>query len=376
MAAPIPILLMVRQLGWGGTERQMTELAKALDRSRFIPHAAAFRACGERADELRRCGIPVVEFAVNSLIKPGALKAARELRAYLRRHSIAVVHTFDYPANIWAVPAAKLAGTPVVLASQRGHRYNYLPKYRALLRLSDVFADGIVVNCEAMRRHLQTDHSVPGHKIRLCHNGINTAEFRPGPRLRPAILDGAGPVIGTVAVLRREKGIPVLLEAFAAAVARRPGCRLVIVGSGPEEGALRDAARGLGIERAVRFEPAAANVAEWLHVFDMFVLPSLNEALSNSLMEAMACGCAVIASNVGGNPELVTDGQNGLLFDCGDAAGLAGKLLALIDNPELRTSLAAAASRSIAGGFTIEASAACMGRIYSEFLDRRRARLR
>ena len=121
-------------------------------------------------------------------------------------------------------------------------------------------------------------------------------------------------VVGVVCVLRPEKGLETLLDAFAEVHAIEPGLKLAIVGSGPCLPDLQERARALGIIERCVFEPATPRVADWLRGIDIFVLPSLSEALSNSLMEAMACGCTVAASRVGGNPELVAHGETGMPF--------------------------------------------------------------
>ncbi len=283
---PVPVLLMVRELGAGGTERQMTELARALDRGRFTPHVACFYARGFRADDLNASGIPVFELPLRSFLKPDLIRAGLILRAYLRDHSIRLVHTFDHPSNIFGIAAARFSGTPRVLGSQRGYRTVYQRRHRLFLRAGDLLADGIVVNCEAMRRHLSSDYSVPDRKIHLCYNGLDTNTFRPAPRARPDGLANASLVIGTVSVLRPEKGLPCLLDAFALVHEACPDARLVIVGSGPVARDLEARAAELGIGDACMFEPATRNVVPWLHAIDIFVQPSLSEALSNSLMEA------------------------------------------------------------------------------------------
>jgi glycosyltransferase involved in cell wall biosynthesis len=364
---------MVRTLGQGGTERQVAELAKALDRASFTPHVACFVGGGHRFEELRERGVPLVEIPLRSLVRPSVIEATRRLRRYLREKAIGIVHTFDFPANIFGVPAARALGTPVVLGSQRGYRSVYPPRYRFLLRLSDRLAHGIVVNCEAMRRHLMEDYAVPPGKIHLCHNGIDTGVFRPAPRERPPQLQGARLVIGAVSALRPEKGIPVLVEAFAQAARERPGIRLLIVGDGPEREGLEARARELGIAGEVIFEPSTSQVARWLHSIDVFVLPSLSEAFSNSLMEAMACGCAVVASRVGGNPELVQEGETGLLFERANAGELAQRLIAPIDDEALRRRLASNAAHSMER-YSSAASAERMQGIYESFLRKRGAR--
>src|SRR5215471_13608160 len=112
MPAPIPVLLMVRELNVGGTERQMTETAMALDRSRFDTRVGCFRPAGMRGDELRAAGVPIVQFPVPSLF---SIQGALRIAAYIREHGIRLVHTYDTPANLYGVPSARMAGTPIVL---------------------------------------------------------------------------------------------------------------------------------------------------------------------------------------------------------------------------------------------------------------------
>lgn len=358
---PRRILLMAYELGIGGSERQLTEVAKSLDRARFEPHVGCFHPAGIRADELRAVGVPIVRFNVRSFARPHALFEGLRLARYLRRHRFDIVHSFDVPMNVFAVPFAKLAGTPVVLSSQRAHRDLTSRLYRHVLRFTDRLADGVVVNCEAMRAHLLHDERVPAAKLHLCYNGVDTRVFYPEePRERDTL------TIGVVCSLRPEKGLPTLLRAFQLLRPLSPGARLLLVGSGPLEADLRQLANDLGIAPNTRFVPTQSNVADWLREIDIFVLPSLSEALSNALMEAMACGCACVASNVGGNTELL-GANRGLLFDPGDARHLLQHLQSLAADAALRRQLRDRALQFVHSNFTREASIARMTAIYQSF---------
>ncbi len=356
---------MVRELNLGGSERQMAEIAKALDRARFDPRAGCFRPAGLRGDELRAAGVPVVQFPVPSIL---SVRGAARIGAYIRQHGIRLVHTFDTPANIYGVPSARMAGCAAVVSSQRVHRSLWPPLQRHALRLTDRMVDAIVVNCEFMRRHMRDEEKAPAGLIRLCYNGIDTGIFHPGRGDLPEALKDASLVVGVVCGLRPEKGLETLLDAFAAVRGLQAGMKLAIVGSGPVLAALRDRARMLDIMPDCVFEPATSRVPDWLRAIDIFVLPSLSEALSNALMEAMACGCAVAASRVGGNPELVLRGETGMLFEPRDAAGLAAVLRLLAGNPTLRASLADNAARLVQKRFSLGAAARRMGEIYEALL--------
>ena len=357
------VLLLARELGLGGTERQLAETALALDRAEFEPHVGCFSAVGFRARELRDAGVPIVELGVRSFLSASAVRGAIRLGAYLSRQHIELVHAFDVPADLFAVPAATLFRATAVLSSQRASRALTPGATRHLLRVTDRLAHAIVVNSQAVARELTAEDGVPASKIRLVYNGVDTARFqRAGERVElPLPEDGV--VVGIVCALRPEKGLNLLMEAFAKIRPAHPSARLVIVGSGPMLDQLRSASC-----TACHFEPAAKDVAPWLRAMDVFVLPSLSEALSNSLMEAMACGCCPVVSDVGGNPELVTDGVTGLLFPSGCPSALAARLDLVLRDAELRRRLAARAEQRMHTEFTREAAARRMAGVYREFL--------
>jgi glycosyltransferase involved in cell wall biosynthesis len=360
-----PVMLLIQHLGPGGSERQMFEIAANLDRARFTPHVCCLRTDGFMDRRLAERGVPVLRLPLQSFLSAEALGAAWELGRYLRRNRIRIAHAFDNPMACFGVPVARAAGVPVVLSSQRGHRDIWNLSRRRWLRLSDRLAHGIVVNCEFVARHLREDEGVPANHIYICYNGIDGVVFKPRARGGPG-----RSVIGVVAVLRPEKGLETLIEAFAEVRRVRRDARLIITGGGPELGRLEARARELGLGDSCCFEPATSDVPGALAALDIFVLPSRNEAFSNSLMEAMAAGLCVIGSNVGGNPELITDGLTGLLFEVGDAAGLARQILRVLDDDALRARLGEAASRHVREDLSIEASVGRMQEIYDGFLNR------
>jgi len=368
-SAPIDVLLMVRTLDQGGIERDVAKIATHLDRSRFTPHVCTSYEGGMRYDELRDAGIPILHLPVESVVSLGALRASVQLFRYLKRHSIQVVHAFDVSGVVGAV-TARIAGVPAVLTAQLGHRFLLDRGTRAMLRLSDRFAHAIVVNSEAMRRDMIETERIAADRIELCYNGVDTTEFYPvaPPAPRPEALAGNSPVIGTVCVLRPEKALPVLQEAFASIRSRVPGVKLAIAGSGGELAALEANAARLGIAADSVFIPATRRPAAWMRAMDVFVLPSYSESFSNSLLEAMACGCCVVGSRVGGTPELIGENERGRLFASGDAAGLAAQLLLLLENEPLRRDLGQRAARFARERLSVEVAAARTAAIYEKWL--------
>jgi glycosyltransferase involved in cell wall biosynthesis len=368
---PIPVLIMVRELNLGGVERDVAKIAMTLDRSRFDPHVSTFNAHGLRYEELERAGVPLLHLPLTSLFSANCIASVRKMRRYIGEHNIQVVHSYD-ASGVFGIPVARSAGVPVVIGSQLSYRGILDWRTQFLLRTSDKLADAILVNCEAIRKYMIADEGIEEPRVELCYNGVVTSEFYPSEEPRPPELAGASIVIGTVCVLRPEKALPVLQEAFAKVRHLKPGMKLLLVGSGPELPGLQANAARLGISADSVFIPAARDVAKWMRALDIYVLSSNSEAFSNSLLEAMACGRAVIGSCVGGTPEMVgTEGDRGFLFEKGNVEDLSSKLETLILDDALRKEVGVRAAEFVRENLTIEIAAERTGAMYERLLERK-----
>ncbi|HEX4137094.1 MAG TPA: glycosyltransferase [Bryobacteraceae bacterium] len=373
-AQPIPILLMSHSLGHGGGERQLALTALNIDRTRFEPHVGLSEG-GFWVDRLRAKGVPFFFMGPRSLIGAAALRETGRLRAYIRQHNIRIVQSFDYTMNALGILAAQCLPGVMTIACHRCHMNLVPSRYRWLNQWAHRLSRGIVVNSEALRRHLIEDYSTPPGKIFTCYNGIDTDIFHPAPRAGMPGLESDSLVVGTVCVLRAEKNLGLLLEAFHAVAQDRPDIRLLITGSGPEEPELRALAERLNLGDKCVFLPSTPDVARTLPAIDIFVLPSLSEGLSNALMEAMACGCCVIASAVGGLPELVTDGTTGLLFPSRNKDALIERLSEVVDNTARRQALGVAAAERMKREFSLTRATQKMQEIYETVLFPQAVRL-
>jgi glycosyltransferase involved in cell wall biosynthesis len=215
------------------------------------------------------------------------------------------------------------------------------------------------------------DEHVSGERIELCYNGVDTSVFYPQAAFKPKGAANPSLVIGVVCVLRPEKAIHLLQEAFARVRHLKPGMRLLIVGSGPELPRLEANSRRLGLQNDCEFVPATSRVPDFLRAFDIFVSCSSSEAFSNTILEAMACGCGVVGSRVGGTPELLGNDERGLLFKSGDVDDLAEKLVTLIGNEPFRDALGARAAEFARNKLSIEIAARRMAEIYELMLRRK-----
>jgi glycosyltransferase involved in cell wall biosynthesis len=369
---PTPVLLTVRELHHGGIERDVTKIALKLDRSRFEPHVASYQAKGMRFEELSRAGIPFLHLPLSSLKSRSALSAAMKLRRYIRERGIRLLHAYDSTA-VFIAPIARALRVPVVLSSTLGNRGLLDQRTRRQIRWTDNLVDAVVVNCEAMRRHMIDDEHVPSERIELCYNGVDTVEFYPEAARKPEPFANRSVVIGTVCVLRPEKALDLLQEAFALVSHLTSGIKLLIVGSGPELPRLQANTQRLGLQESCEFVPATRLVPQFLRTFDIFVSCSHSEAFSNGLLEAMACGCGVVGSRVGGTPELIGNDERGLLFQPGDASDLAAKLTTLIENEPLRRAFGVRAAEFARNELSIEVAARRMAEIYESMLKRKTA---
>lgn len=368
---PVQVLLVVRELGLGGIERDVTKLALGFDRSRYVPLVCTYQAKGPRFDELSAAGIPILELKFPSLFSPQAARAALKLMSFIRRHRIGLVHAFD-PSAVFALPVARLARVPVVLRSQLGHMELYDARTRSNLQSCDRFSDLVVVNCEALKRHLSSGFGVPTQRIEICYNGVQTEAFHPGGAERPPEVGDAPLVIGSVSVLRPEKALHELQQAFARVRHLAPGSKLLIVGSGPELERLEATRAELGLENHCVLLPAVARVENLMRGIDIFVSCSHSEAFSNAILEAMASGCCVIGSRVGGTPELIGADQRGLLFEAGDVGDLAAKLARLMTDTRLRKALAETAAIHDRTNLSVEANVRRTMEIYDTLFVRKR----
>lgn len=321
-AARLRVAILVDGLGLsGGGERFARELALRLDSARFErvycvsrwSEEAATSPDGTRALEtLREGGVEVLGLRRRSIL---SVWSWRPLLALLRRGPIDILHSHKFGSNVWAALLGSIARTPVIVAHEHTWSYEGNPIRRFLdreliARRVDAFA---CVSGEDRRRMIEVERIDP-KRIFLLRTGIPEPAVAADRDLRSELgIAGDQPVVGTVCVLRRQKAIDVLLRAGAILSRQFPRLRIVIVGDGPERAALESQARSLGLGDVALFLGNRSDVADLLPAFDVAVSSSDFEGVPLALMEFMAAGLPVVATRVGGVPELIEDGVEGRL---------------------------------------------------------------
>ena len=376
---PIRLLKFLAFLAIGGSERQVFNIRAGLDPSRFDLHLGCFGCLNEQI-AVDLSGTPLEVYKIKNLYGLRAIKECLRLASYLKQNRIDIVHAYNFYANVFALPAARLVRVPVVLASIRDTGENLTARQRAVNKIFCRMADRVIVNAEAIKRTLVAEGYRP-ERITVIPNGIVCPPLASdqGHLLhREFGLSTNDVLIGVVSRIARGKGLQYLLEAAPEVIARIPQTKFLIIGDNSFNPDYREELKRqtitLGLQDRVIFTGFRLDVPNILSSLALSVLPSLNEGLSNSLLESMAAGVPVVATNVGGNPEVVVNGVTGLLVPPRNPAALAEAICRVLRTPGMRNKLGQAGRRRVLEHFSNERMIRNVERLYGELLDAKRRR--
>lgn len=360
MPNKIHVLFVMEDLCFGGTQRQMVELARRLDGTRFRVSMLVLTGRTDLDEQVIQSGIHV-EYLGNSR-KVNPFFFALMPRALKRLAPDVLVPCTALP-NIWGRIWGRLLGIPV-LGTVRGGGAPRRQHERILWRLTD----HMVCNSEALAAVL-AGLGIPADHLTYVPNGVDTERFAPAlpcPSERP-------PLMVCVARLAGDKDHLTLLRAFALVRERHPEARLRLVGDGPREKELKDWVAGHLPEGSVEFCPGSPDVRAQYAAARIFVLSSIREGQPNVILEAMAAGLPVCATDAGGIPRLVTPGENGLLSPTEDSAAFAVNCMALLDDPARGDAFGHAGRRRVERSFSFDAMVAAHEALFLRLASRRRS---
>jgi len=324
---PIPLLFLVTTFDRGGAEKIVARCATGLPREKYGIQAAALRGQSQAAArDLARAGIPTHDLA---MAWKTDVRVVARLARLLRRERIQILFTFMFHPTLLGRLVGRACGVPVRLSSERIMGWEGIGR-RLLNRWTVPLATHVVAVSDRVATHAAREFRIPADRLTTIPNGVDLDHFRPVRRGGEA----ARPVIGCTARLHAKNDHATLLRAFALVNARWPDVRLLLVGRGPEEARLRGLTHTLGISSRVHFLGEQADVAPSLQQLDLYVQSSVAEGIPNSVLEAMAVGLPVVATSVGGTPEIVVDGETGLLVPPGNPPALAEAMLTLLADRE------------------------------------------
>ena len=326
----------------GGQEKLLVEFARHADRERFDLRFVSIGDRGPLAGEVEALGWPVDALGVPSGLRPGLIA---RLAASFRRWRPDAVHTHDQRALFYAGPAARLARVPMLVHTRHGRDVHATRRQAAIFRALSTLVHRFVCVSEEVAG-LSRAQGVSPSRIRTILNGIDLDRFGfIGP-------DPAGPVM-TVARLSPEKDVANLVRATAIAAERAPALRVEVAGGGPCREELDHLAAELGVAGRFTFLGEARDVPALLRRACMFVLPSRSEGIPLTALEAMACGLPVVATRVGGLPEVVEDGITGLLVPPADPAALARAVVEIWGDPRRGDRMGHASRRRVEDRFDV-----------------------
>jgi len=369
----LTVLQFLTVFGIGGTERQVLNLVQGLDTSRFGVEVACLKRWGALLPEMEATGVPITEYKTSSLYNHKALWNQIRFANHLRKRNVEIVHTYGFYSNVFAIPPARLAGAAAVLASIRDTGEHLTPMQKRIEKLFCRMADCIVTNAEAVRNRL-TNEGYAAEKIVVIHNGIELTRYarKPGELglHRELGVPSNTQLVAVFARLNELKGIEYFLRAAAGLIERFRNVRFLIVGDGASRLELERYAQRLGLNKHVVFLGFRLDVPALLSEISVSVLPTLSEGLSNSLLEAMAASVPVVATTVGGNPEVVQGGVTGLLVPPRDAEALARAIGQFLEDPWLGKTFGLAGRERVSKRFALEHMTRATERLYEGLTER------
>jgi glycosyltransferase involved in cell wall biosynthesis/peptidoglycan/xylan/chitin deacetylase (PgdA/CDA1 family) len=355
----------VASLSVGGTERQLLQIAEMASKAGMLPEIAVLRGSHVLTNEVTSCPIRCND--LRSFHQPSAIRQLCEFVAWMRRKRFHVLQTFFVESNLIGPLLGRMAGIPVILSSRRNLNHAMSPGALFRQRISNRLVTRIVANSQAVKAAVIRTESAPAGKIDVLRNGIDLSTFHRDLAARREIRQKMGVadneiLIGNTSRLYPVKCIHDFLQAAAMVVARIFSARFCIIGDGPLRQELEALAASLNIAGRVHFEGACNNMGSYLNALDMGVLCSEAEGFSNSLLEYMAMGLPCIATDVGGNREMLGE-QAGLLVPAHRHELLADAMLRLLQNPQERSAFSIAA-RQRAAQFSVSAAQSALAEYF------------
>jgi glycosyltransferase involved in cell wall biosynthesis len=367
MSQPVRVAFVISRLGVGGAERQLISLVNGVDRSRFAPLVVCLKDAGPLRDELA-ADVEVLALALSRGEDP---RQTSRLATILREQGAGLVHCTNFNATFWGRAAALRAGLPCITAEHSTNRRT--AKERLLVRLGNALYDrgtAVVVACARAQVSALVAEGCAQTHIEVIHNGIDPARFGgTDARDRLRLEWGVGPhevAVVAVASLSPQKNHASLIRAAAISVAQGAPIKLVFAGDGVMREELEALSAGLGLDTRVLLLGVRSDIPDVLSAADVVCLPSmpLVETFPLCLLEAMAASRPVIATSVGGVPEMIEDGIEGVLVPPGDDAALASALTELASQTSRREEMGRRGALRVRQEFTLDAMLAAYQQLF------------
>ena len=369
----IRILRIVSNLGVGGVQKRMVSLLPKLNKERY-----RIVVCSFKSGELQRCmeqsGIPVRIVPRRFKFDPICIY---RLRSIMKKEKIDIVHTHCHKPNTTGRFAAKLAGAPIIIANEHNVD-SWKSSWQLILdRWLAVCSDKIIAVSEAVKNFYIESANIPDDKFEIIYNGVDLDFWQKNipsqkiiaeKRTKLGLLQD-DKVVAVIGRLHPQKGHEYLLRAAKKIIPGMRNLKFLIVGDGPMKESLESLLERLDIKENVVFTGKRNDIKDMLYISDFSVVSSIREGFSNVVLESMACGKPVVATDVGGNKEIIIDGENGFIVPSRDEDALADRILALADNEELTMRIGLSAKETVKN-FSLSRMAYKTEKLYKELIDK------
>lgn len=359
----------------GGVQQQLLSILKEYDREIITPTFCCFAPKGEIGIEIEKLGIDLVALNRSRYNKfsPGILM---DLYKLVKKKNIHIIRTHRYRANLYGRLAAWFAGSPVIIASVHdNYRTDRRLGRRIINRILSKITDRMVAVSEAIKNDIIKYDNIEPSKILVIPNGIDTKKFDPERKFinvrEELSIKTDDIVVGFIGRLVPAKGLEYLIDAVLHLKDKYKKLKLIIIGNGSIINDLKDNTRKNKVHKHVIFTGERRDIPDILSCIDIFVMPSVAEGLPNALLEAMAMGKPVVATKVGGIPEVIQNGINGLLVPPHDAGSLAEAIISLIDNDNLAKKIGQASREFILEHYSIRSTVHKWQSLYISILEKK-----
>ncbi len=369
---PPGVLFLINTWVVGGTETQVLNLLRYLDRSRFTPYVCSLYADAKLGSAMASVGVPTISLGIRRMRYPDSILRLARLARFCRAKGVRVIQ--GVRTDQVALAVGRMAGVPVVLGSQRDIVWGGRSRWRTLRGFFDGWLSGVIANSRAAADYRRSYSHIPADRVHIIPNGLDLDGFvaDTGPELSRSALGIPAEAPLLVILGRLEiaiKGHAILLDAL-----QRPGlegCHLVVAGDGRDRARMEALIVELGLVGRVHLLGHRSDAGRVLGFGDMAVVASLHESSPNVILEAWAAGRPVVATRVGGIPELVADGEHGLLVPPDDAEALAMAIRRLLEDDQLCTRLATAGHAKMLRDHTAPVMAARFADLFDQLLHAR-----
>jgi glycosyltransferase involved in cell wall biosynthesis len=353
----IKIAFFVGSFRCGGTERYLVQLLEHIDRNRYIPIVMCFEKSGPFLAEVENLGIKVYVFPVKkSFLSISGTKSLIKAILFLMKQRIMLLHTLADWTHFFGVTAGTIARVPKIIVSQRnmGHWMVNKKLILATLIIYKYLANGIIVNSHEIKSLLIEKFKIKKRQIQVIHNGIALNSFCINSEIKLLDKRNEKTIIGFIGRLHKIKGFELLIDAAKKVIREHSRAVFLIVGDGPNEYEYKRKILKYGLENNFYFVGFQKDVISYILKMDFVVLSSQSEGFPNIILEAYACQKPVIATRVGGVPEIVIDGETGIIIRSGDVKGLTLAIRKLINDPSLKRRLGLAGRKRVEKYFKVE----------------------